>query len=46
MAELAPREVWRQADAVCFDVDSTLIRIEGIDQLARLCGAEERVTEL
>ena len=45
MAE-APREVWRQADAVCFDVDSTLIRFEGIDQLARLCGAEEQVAEL
>ena len=45
MAE-ALREVWRRADAVCFDVDSTLIRIEGIDQLARLCGAHEQVKEL
>lgn len=42
----AAREIWRQADAVCFDVDSTLIRIEGIDYLAKLCGAEEEVTKL
>jgi len=24
--------------AVCFDCDSTLTRIEGIDELARRCG--------
>ena len=42
----AARAVWRQADAVCFDVDSTLIRIEGIDYLAKLCGADEEVAKL
>ena len=40
------REIWRQAGAVCFDVDSTLIQVEGIDELARLCGAEHEVSEL
>lgn len=42
----AAREIWRSADAVCFDVDSTLIRIEGIDGLAKLCGADEEVAKL
>lgn len=40
------REIWRKADAVCFDVDSTLIRVEGIVYLAKLCGAENEVTQL
>lgn len=30
--------VWRQAEAVCFDVDSTVIQEEGIDELAKFCG--------
>ena len=33
------KRAWRQADAVCFDVDSTLIIEEGIDGLAEFCGA-------
>lgn len=44
--EATARALWRQADAVCMDVDSTLIRIEGIDNLAKLCGAEEEVSKL
>ena len=44
--EAAVRAVWRQADAVCMDVDSTLIRIEGLDDLARLCGVEGEVAKL
>lgn len=39
-------EIWRQADAVCFDVDSTLIRVEGIDELAKVCGAAAEVAQL
>lgn len=30
-------EAWRSADAVCFDVDSTVIVDEGLDQLAAFC---------
>ncbi|XP_054270442.1 phosphoserine phosphatase isoform X3 [Macrosteles quadrilineatus] len=30
--------IWREADAVCFDVDSTVIQEEGIDELAKFCG--------
>ena len=41
----ASRETWRRADAVCFDVDSTLIKEEGIDALAEFCGAGEKVAE-
>ncbi|CAI5499843.1 unnamed protein product, partial [Closterium sp. Naga37s-1] len=35
--------VWRAADAVCFDVDSTVCVDEGIDELAAYCGAGEAV---
>lgn len=32
-----PQNVWKLADAVCFDVDSTVIQEEGIDELAKFC---------
>ena len=38
--------VWRLADAVCFDVDSTVIQEEGIDELAKFCGKGEQVEKL
>ncbi len=41
----AVQEAWRRADAVCFDVDSTLIREEGLDRLAEHCGAGAKVKE-
>jgi len=31
--------LWKQANAVCFDVDSTVVTDEGIDVLADHCGA-------
>lgn len=37
--------VWRNADAVCFDVDSTLSQDEGIDILASVCGVGDEVAE-
>jgi len=37
---------WRSADAVCFDVDSTVITSEGIDDLAEFCGVGDRVREM
>lgn len=40
------KRIWRQATAVCFDVDSTLIQVEGIDKLAQFCGAGEAVAKL
>lgn len=36
----------RKADAVCFDVDSTVITSEGIDDLAAFLGCGEKVAEL
>ncbi|CAM9463296.1 unnamed protein product [Ectocarpus sp. 4 AP-2014] len=36
----------RRAQAVCFDVDSTVIVEEGIDVLADFCGATEAVADL
>src|SRR6266508_6638358 len=33
-------------DAVCFDCDSTLTRIEGIDELARRVGREAEIASL
>ncbi|KAB1216843.1 Phosphoserine phosphatase, chloroplastic [Morella rubra] len=38
-------ELWRNANAVCFDVDSTVILDEGIDELAEFCGAGKAVAE-
>lgn len=38
-------DVWRNADAVCFDVDSTVCVDEGIDELAEFCGAGKAVAE-
>lgn len=37
---------FRLAEAVCFDVDSTVIREEGIDELAKFCGVGDVVTEM
>eukprot|EP01038_Epipyxis_sp_PR26KG_P006140 gene6140-8465_t len=39
------RDLLRSADAVCFDVDSTVITEEGIDMLAEFKGAGEAVAE-
>ncbi|XP_030747197.1 phosphoserine phosphatase [Sitophilus oryzae] len=38
--------VLRRVDAVCFDVDSTVIREEGIDELAKFCGKGSEVSSL
>lgn len=38
-------KLWRSANAVCFDVDSTVCVDEGIDELADFCGAGEAVAE-
>lgn len=40
------RMLFCAADAVCFDVDSTVIREEGIDELAKFCGVEDAVSEM
>lgn len=40
------KELLRRAEAVCFDVDSTVIREEGIDELAKFCGVGDAVTEM
>ena len=40
------KTAWRAANAVCLDVDSTVIKLEGIDNLAHFCGVGEEVTKL
>lgn len=35
--------LFRSADAVCFDVDSTVVKEEGIDELASFCGVGQQV---
>ncbi|XP_037089969.1 phosphoserine phosphatase-like isoform X2 [Pollicipes pollicipes] len=45
-AELEARRLWRAADAVCFDVDSTVIREEGVDELAKFLGKADEVAQL
>ncbi|CAG9466177.1 unnamed protein product [Pedinophyceae sp. YPF-701] len=39
-------ECWRNADAVCFDVDSTLCEDESIDEVAAFLGVGDKVAEL
>ncbi|XP_076764677.1 phosphoserine phosphatase [Xylocopa sonorina] len=38
--------IWKNADAVTFDVDSTVIQEEGIDELAKFCNKENDVAVL
>uniref|UniRef100_A0A8C5LR80 Phosphoserine phosphatase n=1 Tax=Leptobrachium leishanense TaxID=445787 RepID=A0A8C5LR80_9ANUR len=40
------KEIFRNAEAVCFDVDSTVIKEEGIDELAKFCGVGDAVAEM
>jgi hypothetical protein len=44
MSESA-KEMLRRADAVCFDVDSTVVVDEGIDILADVCGCGKEVAD-
>jgi phosphoserine phosphatase len=41
-----PRSDWAPFDIVIFDCDSTLVDVEGIDELARWLGREEEVAAL
>lgn len=43
---LEAKEIIRSADIVCFDVDSTVIIEEGIDELAEFCGKGQEVSNL
>jgi phosphoserine phosphatase len=40
------RAIWKMADAVCFDVDSTVIQEEAIDELAKFCGKGDAVANM
>lgn len=40
------KKIWKQADCVCFDVDSTVLQNEAIDELAEFVGAGEQVQKL
>ncbi|PRD29295.1 UNVERIFIED_CONTAM: Psph [Trichonephila clavipes] len=44
--EILTRALWRAADAVCFDVDSTVCMDEAIDELAKFAKKEKEVMEL
>lgn len=39
-------DVLKASDIVCFDVDSTVIKEEGIDELAKFCGKGAEVEKL
>ena len=43
--QAAVRSIWQKADAVCFDVDSTVCKDEGLDELAEYCGVGQQVKE-
>lgn len=40
------RRIWREADCVCFDVDSTVVTDEGIDELAKFLGKGNEVSNI
>lgn len=40
------QKILRKADAICFDVDSTVIQEEGIDELAKFCNKGTEVANL
>ncbi|CAH1404692.1 unnamed protein product [Nezara viridula] len=40
------KAIWKKADAVCFDVDSTVIREEAIDKLAEFCGKGKEIQSM
>lgn len=40
------KDVWRNVDAICFDVDSTVCQDEAIDQLAEYVGKSKEVAEI
>ncbi|CAG0905527.1 unnamed protein product [Cyprideis torosa] len=40
------KRIWRSADAVCFDVDSTVCPTEAIDELAAFCGKANIVAQV
>jgi phosphoserine phosphatase len=40
------KAVWRAADCVCFDVDSTVVVDEGIDELAEYVGKGKEVAAM
>lgn len=43
---LAAAQIIRNSNIVCFDVDSTVICEEGIDELAKFCGKGQEVARL
>lgn len=42
----AVKTLWRDVDAVCFDVDSTVIQEEAIDEVAKFCNKGLEVQQL
>ncbi|KAK9497027.1 hypothetical protein O3M35_012819 [Rhynocoris fuscipes] len=46
MSSANVKTVWKNADAVCFDVDSTVIKEEAIDALAEFCGKGSEIEAL
>ena len=46
MNEDKVRAIWRSADAVTFDVDSTVCVDEGIDELAAFMSVGDKVAQL
>ncbi|XP_022658385.1 phosphoserine phosphatase-like isoform X2 [Varroa jacobsoni] len=46
LTEAQTKAMWRAADCVCFDVDSTVCMDEAIDELARFAGLDKEVADL
>ena len=46
MTEAGMKELWKRADCVCFDVDSTVCTDEAIDELATFVNVGDEVAHL
>lgn len=46
LSKLSVVNAWKNADCVCFDVDSTVCRNEAIDDLAKFVGVGAQVEQM
>lgn len=46
MKEFITRRIFKSAEAVCFDFDSTLCQDEAIDELAKFAKVDREVSEM
>lgn len=46
LSKIKTIDTWKNADCVCFDVDSTVCKNEAIDDLAHFVGVSDQVKQM